>query len=84
MAMFSACVAAVKVRPVLHHCVVIFFLGLRNHVLYLFTFVNTSSRRSCNTVGGWGVSGVASLITIDELLHLNRGCNSFSHAGSAS
>jgi len=35
---FSACVAAVKCRPVPHYCVVIFFLVLRNHGLYIVFF----------------------------------------------
>ena len=33
---FSACVAAVKSRPLLHHCVVIFFLVLRDHGVYMY------------------------------------------------
>ena len=34
----SACVAAVKCRPVLHHCVVIFFwsLGIMDYILFTF------------------------------------------------
>jgi len=39
----SASVAAVKCRPVLHHCVVIIFLVIRAHGLYLFTFENRLS-----------------------------------------
>ena len=35
---FSACVAPVKCRPVLHHCVVIFFWSLRIMGCMLFTF----------------------------------------------
>jgi len=31
----SACIAAVKCRPVLHHCVVIFLLVLRDHGWYV-------------------------------------------------
>jgi len=39
---FSACVAAVKCRPILHHCVVIFFWssGIMECTCMLFTFVN--------------------------------------------
>ena len=39
---FSACVAAVKSRPVLHHCVVIFFWSSGNMecTCILFTFAN--------------------------------------------
>ena len=37
--MFSAFVAAVKCRPVLHHCVVIL---ISDHELYLFTFETKS------------------------------------------
>jgi len=39
---FSACVAAVKSRPVLHHCVVIFFWssGIMECTCMLFTFEN--------------------------------------------
>jgi len=39
---FSACVAAVKCRPVLHHCVVIFFWssGIMECTCMLFTFEN--------------------------------------------
>ena len=40
--LFSACVAAVKSRPVLHHCVVIFFWssGIMECTCMLFTFEN--------------------------------------------
>jgi len=40
--MFSACVAAVKCRPVLYHCVVIFFWssGIMEWTCMLFTFEN--------------------------------------------
>jgi len=34
---FSACVAAVKCRPLLHHCVVIFFWSSGNIDCMLFT-----------------------------------------------
>ena len=39
---FSTCVAAVKSRPVLHHCVVIFFWssGIMECTCMLFTFKN--------------------------------------------
>jgi len=39
---FSACVAAVKSRPVLHHCVVIFFWssGIMECTCILYTFEN--------------------------------------------
>ena len=40
--LFSACVAAVKSRPVLHHCVVIFFWtsGILECTCMLVTFEN--------------------------------------------
>ena len=40
--LFSACVEAVKSRPVLHHCVVIFFWssGIMECTCMLFTFEN--------------------------------------------
>jgi len=40
--LFSACVAAVKSRPVLHYCVVIFFWssGIMECTCMLFTFEN--------------------------------------------
>jgi len=40
--LFSACVAAVKSRPILHHCVVIFFWssGIMECTCMLFTFEN--------------------------------------------
>jgi len=34
--LLSACVVAVKSRPVLRHCVVIFFLVLRDHGVYMY------------------------------------------------
>ena len=42
MLVFSACVAAVKSRPVLHHCVVIFVWssGIMECTRMLFTFEN--------------------------------------------
>jgi len=55
----SACVAAVKCRPVLHHCVVIFFWS-SGTIDCLFTFENGVS------LALGGVSGVASFITTDE------------------
>jgi len=58
---FSARVAAVKSRPVLHHCLVIFFWssGIMECTGMLYTFVN-----GVHALGG--VSGVASFITTDE------------------
>jgi len=55
----GACVAAVKIRPVLHHCVVIFFCsaGIMECTCMLFT---------AHARGG--VSGVTSFITSDEQL----------------
>jgi len=42
--LFSACVSAVKSRPVLHHCVVIFFWssGIMECTCMLFTFENNA------------------------------------------
>jgi len=56
---FSACVAAVKCRPVLHHCVVI-FSGPSNHRVYMCV-VCIWKWSSTHALGG--VSGVASFIT---------------------
>ena len=63
--LFSACVAAVKSRPVLHHCVVIFFWssGIMECTCMLFTFGNGVLLHALG-----GVSGVASFITTDEQL----------------
>ena len=63
---FSGCVATVKCRPVLSHCVIL-FLVLRDHGLYLFVWKCSSA----HSLGG--VSGVASFITINEQ-HKKRGC----------
>jgi len=62
--MFSDCVASVKSRPVLYHCVVIFFV-LMDHGVYMYV-VNIWKWSSVHALGG--VSGVASFITIDEQL----------------
>jgi len=77
--MLSACVAAVKSRPVLHHLVVIFFRfsGIMKCTCMLFTFENGSSAHALG-----GVSGVASFITTDEQLQQPRLL--FSRAGYAS
>jgi len=73
---FSACVAAVKCRPVLHHCVVIFFRSSGVMDSMLFTFENRV--RSCSR----GVSGVASFITTDEAASIKPRLL-FSHEGYA-
>jgi len=67
---FSACVAAVKSRPVLHHCVVIFFWssGIMECTCMLLKF----EMESAHALGG--VSGVTSFITTNEQLQYNRGC----------
>jgi len=51
--MFSACGAAVKSRPVLHHCVAIFFWssGIMECTSMLFTFEN--GVRSCAMGRQW-------------------------------
>ena len=67
--MLSACVSAVKCRPVLHHRVVIFF-GPQESWIVCCLHLEIESR-SC-IVGG--VSGVESFITTDDQLQLNRGC----------
>ena len=61
--MLSACVAAVKCRPVLHHCAVIFSGPRGSLTVCLFTFEKLSSAYALG-----GVSGVASFITTDEQL----------------
>jgi len=50
---FSACVAAERSRPVLHHCVVIFFWssGIMECTCMLFTFEN--EYRSCARGRQW-------------------------------
>ena len=53
----------------LYHCVVIFFGYSEIMDCVLFTFEN---KRSAHALGG--VGGVASFITTDEMLQLNRGC----------
>jgi len=58
-----ACVAAVKCRPVLHHCVVIFFWSA-GIIECLFVCIWKWSFAH----GLKGVSGVASFITSDEQL----------------
>jgi len=54
----------VKSRPVLHHCVVIFFWssGIMECTFMLFTFENG------DLLALGGISGVASFITTDEQL----------------
>jgi len=54
-----------KYRPVLHHCVVIFFLVLRYHGVYMYV-VNVWKWSSAYALDG--VSGVVSIITTDEQL----------------
>ena len=58
---FSAFVAAVNFRHVLHHCVVIFiwFSGIMDCMVFTFKYSAT---------GLGGVSGGTSFITIDEQL----------------
>ena len=58
--MFSTYVAAVICRPVLHHCVFIFFWSSAIIECMLFTFDNKSPARALG-----GVGGVASFIIID-------------------
>ena len=50
--MFSACVAAVKSRPVLHHCVVIYFWspGIMECTCMLFTFKKLTSAHALECV----------------------------------
>ena len=62
--LFSACMAAVKCRPVLHHCVVIFLVP-RDHGVYMYV-VYIWKWSSAHAL--WGVIGVASFITTDEQL----------------
>jgi len=61
---FSACMAAVKCRPVLHHCVVIFVLVLNDYGLYVVKIKNKKSPAHELV----GVSGVTSFITTDRQL----------------
>ena len=68
----SACMTAVKCRPVLHHCVVIFFWS-SEIIDCMFVFIWKWS--SGYALGG--VSGVASFITTDEQLQENQGCCSW-------
>ena len=70
---FIACVAAVKCRPILLHCVVIFFWSSGAMACMLFIFENKSSTQG-------GDSGMASFITSDEQLQHNRGCYFPMHA----
>ena len=58
---FSAFVAAVKCRHVLHHCIVIFIFSSWIMDCMLFTFKYSAH-------GLRGVSGGTSFITIDEQL----------------
>ena len=64
--MFSACVAAVQSRPILHHCVVIFFV-LRDRGLYDVLIWKKSSAYALG-----GVSCVESFITTGEQLQKNE------------
>ena len=66
---FSACVATVKLRRVLQHCVVILFCSSGIMDSTLFTYRKYSY---AHAIGG--DSGVASWITSDEQLQLNLGC----------
>ena len=68
--MFSACVAAVKSRPVLHNGVVIFSGPRGSWSVHEYCLHLKIEFLSCAR----GVSGVASLITTDEQLQENRRC----------
>ena len=61
---FSACVAAVKSRPVLHHCVVIFVWS--SEIMECTCMLLSSA----HALGG--VSGVALFITTDERLQKKK------------